>query len=129
ALPVVNPGSYGPVCVFDPNINLVGTPAGGVWTVVGVVNGNQFDPNAGTHTIHYTVTNSNGCSATANTTITVNPCLMAPEMRWVLLQAGETHGACVSQSNCNTNTICFGMQYTPGPTFSGLMTSYTTGYL
>jgi hypothetical protein len=133
ALPVVTPGSYGPACTNDPNIILAGLPVGGVWTGIGVVNTNQFDPNAGTQTIHYTYTNANGCTVTANTTITVNACLMAPEIRWVLLQAGQITDPppmggpiCTSTSNCPTS-ICFGMQYTPSIT--GTMTSYTTGYL
>jgi hypothetical protein len=123
ALPNPSTGSYPAACTNDPNINLVGTPAGGIWSGTGVVNGNQFDPNAGTQTVHYTVTDNNGCSNSASTVIMVNECLMAPEMRWVLLQNGAVNNACVSTSSC-PSSICFGLQYTPSIT--GTMTSYTT---
>ncbi len=118
-------GTYGPVCVMDPNVQLMGMPPGGTWTGLGVVPGNMFDPNAGTQTLTYTL--SNGCVSSDQTTITVNPCLMPPEMRWVLLDnMGESHGTCVSQTDCYNNIICFGLQYTPNVT--GTMSSYTTGW-
>jgi hypothetical protein len=122
---MANAGNYGPVCVMDPNVQLNGTPAGGYWTGLGIVNGNQFDPNAGTQTLTYHF--DNGCASTSQTTITVNPCLMPPEMRWVLLNdMGQQNGTCTSQTNCLNNIICFGLQYTPNVT--GTMSSYTTGF-
>jgi len=123
----VTAGNYGPVCVMDPNVQLNGTPPGGYWTGFGIVNNTQFDPNAGTQTLTYHL--DIGCgAATDQTTITVNPCLMPPEMRWVLLGvAGGQNGTCTSQTNCLNNIICFGLQYTPNLT--GTMTSYTTGWL
>ncbi|HJW29867.1 MAG TPA: hypothetical protein VJ508_11580, partial [Saprospiraceae bacterium] len=51
----------------------------------------------------------------------------SPEMRWVYLPAGAMIGSCTSATNCQTGTICFGLQYTPG--LSGTLTSYTTGFL
>ena len=73
-LPVVTCGSYGPVCVSDPDVVLGGSPVGGTWTGTGVT-GNMFDPNAGTQTLTYTYTDGNGCTNSCMTTITVvNTC-------------------------------------------------------
>ncbi len=68
--PVVNAGTYGPVCMDAPDITLAGTPAGGTFTGTGV-SGNLFDPSVGTQTITYTYTNGAGCTNTASATITV----------------------------------------------------------
>ncbi|MFN5909891.1 MAG: gliding motility-associated C-terminal domain-containing protein [Bacteroidota bacterium] len=65
-------GTYSPVCIDGANVVLTGTPPGGVFSGTGVT-GNSFDPSAGTQTITYDYTDANGCSGTANTTITVNP--------------------------------------------------------
>ena len=75
-VPVITP--VGPFCVTDPCVNLVASPAGGVWTGTGVVNG-QFCPQVagpGAATITYTYTNS-GCSftATSNTGVAPQPTL------------------------------------------------------
>ncbi|MEN0048816.1 MAG: T9SS type A sorting domain-containing protein [Bacteroidota bacterium] len=48
-------------------------------------------------------------------------------MKWVLLQELETRNNCVSESNCNQKTVCYGLEYTPNMT--GTITSYTTGFL
>jgi predicted outer membrane repeat protein len=48
-----------------------------------------------------------------------------PTMRWVLLPGG-TSGTCVSNTDCCTNTYCYGLEYTPGST--GDLTSYTTAF-
>ena len=71
-LPVVSAGTYGPVCIDAADITLAGTPAGGTFSGTGVT-GNLFDPSAGTQTITYSYTDLNGCSASATTSITVNP--------------------------------------------------------
>jgi hypothetical protein len=121
-----NAGSYGPVCTNDPDIVLMGTPSGGVWSGVGVT-GNTFNPNAGTQTLTYTVTDVNGCSDSDQTTITVNPCITAPEMRWILLEEDVQNGSCISTSDCDDDVICYALQYTPNMT--GTLTSYTTGFI
>lgn len=66
--------AIGPFCVTDPCVPLVGTPAGGIWTGPGVVNG-QFCPQVagpGASTITYTYSNG-GCTFTATTNTGVSP--------------------------------------------------------
>jgi len=80
----VNPGPTvsitpaGPFCIDDDATNLVGSPAGGMWSGMGITDGTsgQFDPavaTAGTHTITYTFTDANGCSGNNTIDIVVNP--------------------------------------------------------
>jgi hypothetical protein len=71
-LPLVTCGSYGPVCEDAADITLGGSPAGGTWSGAGV-SGNSFDPSVGTQTLTYSYTDGNGCTASCQTTITVNP--------------------------------------------------------
>jgi photosystem II stability/assembly factor-like uncharacterized protein/PKD repeat protein len=64
--PVITPQVNIPnlICSTDPPLNLSGTPAGGIFTGNGVVNGNSFDPavaGTGSNAITYTVTGPNGC--------------------------------------------------------------------
>lgn len=71
----INP--VGPYCTNDPAINLTAATAGGTWSGNGITNATlgTFDPSvagAGTHTITYTITDVNGCTSSATTTITVN---------------------------------------------------------
>ena len=121
----VEAGSYGPVCTNDPDITLTGNPTGGQWSGIGVT-GNTFNPNAGTQTLTYEVTDQNGCFASDQTTVTVNPCITAPEMRWILLEETEQNGTCISISDCDDDVICYALQYTPNMT--GTLTSYTTAF-
>jgi PKD repeat protein len=76
SLPVIVPGTYGPTCVTKGNITLGGTPAGGNWSGDGI-SGNIFNPAAaglGDHVLIYKYTNnSNMCSVSNTTTITVLP--------------------------------------------------------
>ncbi|MEO8067510.1 MAG: T9SS type A sorting domain-containing protein [Flavobacteriales bacterium] len=74
ALPVLSCGSYGPVCVTDPDVLLAGSPSGGTWSGTGVT-GSNFDPSAGTQLLTYTYTDGNSCTNSCQTTITVvNTC-------------------------------------------------------
>ncbi len=50
----------------------------------------------------------------------------SPELRFIYLPPGATSGSCVSGTDCESGTICFALEYTPG--VSGTMTSYTTGF-
>jgi hypothetical protein len=61
-------------CSSDASVNMIGTPAGGVFSGIGV-SGNTFDPKSagsGSHTISYQYTDLNGCSAIATTQTLVN---------------------------------------------------------
>jgi hypothetical protein len=74
-------------------VALTGTPAGGVFTVDGVVT-TLFEPSViGTHTITYTYTNSGGCSNTATVTTEVTDCCK--------YKIGDMTGICGA-----TNTLC-----------------------
>lgn len=72
------------ICLSDTLIALSGTPAGGVWSGVGV-SGNTFIPintSVGTYTLTYTYTNAGGCTSSATTSARVESC---PE-RMILLR-------------------------------------------
>jgi hypothetical protein len=76
-LPIVNTGSYGPVCIDASPVSLSGTPSGGTWSGTGVT-GSTFNiqtAGVGVHQVIYTYTDVNGCSASDTTSITVNVCL------------------------------------------------------
>jgi len=47
-------------------------------------------------------------------------------MGWVLLSEGYGTGSCVSMTDCDTDILCYGLQYTAE--VSGVLTSYTTGF-
>src|SRR5690606_22250651 len=81
-LPTVTFGCLGQVCTYNPAFTLSGgSPAGGIYTGTGVSSGN-FDPSvsgAGSFPITYSYTDGNGCSATAQSEIVVDPCLSVEE--------------------------------------------------
>ena len=72
--PVVTLGNYNTVCVNTSPFALTGgSPSGGIYSGPGV-SGGIFNPStagAGTHTITYTYTDANGCSAAASSAIIV----------------------------------------------------------
>lgn len=71
ALPVVTfAGSA--VCANVATVTLTATPAGGIFSGIGVT-GNSFATSNGTQLITYSYTDANGCSNTADATVTVNP--------------------------------------------------------
>jgi hypothetical protein len=77
ASPSVTQSTFANVCDDDPMFTLTGgSPAGGTYTGPGVTAGvfNPATAGAGTHTLTYTYTDGNGCSGTANETITVEVC-------------------------------------------------------
>lgn len=75
-LPTVSLGGLQDVCEGEAAFALYGgIPSGGNYSGVGITN-NTFDPiiaGIGSHTITYTYTNSNNCSNSASTVLTVNP--------------------------------------------------------
>jgi hypothetical protein len=76
--PVVSAGEYSPspLCVAGSDVTLnLGSPAGGTYAGIGVsgsIGAQVFDPSVGTRTLTYTYADANGCSNTAQTTISVN---------------------------------------------------------
>ncbi|MCO6464232.1 MAG: HYR domain-containing protein [Saprospiraceae bacterium] len=82
--PVVDAGTYGPVCENGTPVSLGGTPAGGVWTGTGVsgdqIAGYTFDPTVagyGSHILTYTYTDIDGCYNSDMTTIVVDSIIAA----------------------------------------------------
>jgi hypothetical protein len=75
ALPSVSAGIYSSVTTLSNAVSLVGNPAGGTFTGTGV-SGNSFSPSiagVGTFTLTYNYTDGNGCSNSAQSSITVTP--------------------------------------------------------
>jgi len=69
----INPVSN--LCINDSQVTLSAHDPGGIWSGPGVT-GNTFNPSLagiGTHTIHYSITNANGCSDNDQIFITVSP--------------------------------------------------------
>ncbi|GAB5417265.1 MAG: hypothetical protein Crog4KO_08750 [Crocinitomicaceae bacterium] len=71
--------AFSPVCNTDAAFALFGgSPAGGSFAGTGITN-NTFDPSAagaGVHTVVYSYTDSNGCTGTAQQSLTVDDCLL-----------------------------------------------------
>ena len=70
-LPTPDAGTYPPVCVNEP-VTLSGSPAGGSFSGTGVTASTFQAATPGTYDIYYTYTDSNGCTATDTSSITVN---------------------------------------------------------
>ena len=84
ANPVLDPIAGASTIYVNTNTTFTNTTAGGVWNStdpaiasVGSSSGLLTGNNAGTTTVHYTYTNSNGCSASVNKSITVYSALTA----------------------------------------------------
>jgi PKD repeat protein len=86
ALPEVTFSAIEDQCINYPPIELTeGSPAGGVYTGLGVVDG-YFNPmiaHLGTHTLTYTYTDENGCPNSAEQTVVVDACTGIPENQGV----------------------------------------------
>jgi hypothetical protein len=66
------------ICNTEPAFAISGTPAGGVFTGFGVVNGNQFSPGIGgpgINVVTYTYTDGTGCSVSASDSLFVFQCI------------------------------------------------------
>jgi hypothetical protein len=68
-VPTIGAGTYPETCLDGADIVLEGTPAGGIFSGIGVT-GNTFDPSVGTQTITYTFTTTDGCTSSDPTNIT-----------------------------------------------------------
>ena len=116
-LPVVDAGPDFSICIDAGIQTLNGTPAGGTWTGTGITNtAGEFTPSVagtGNKTLTYSFTDGNGCTATDNLIITVNPL--------PIVNAGPDTTAC-DQPNS------FQLSYSPtGGTWTG--TNVTSGGL
>jgi gliding motility-associated-like protein len=69
--PVVDAGTYPPVCSDVASITLTGSPLGGTFTGTGVT-GTTFATSAGSQTVTYSFTDANGCFGSTTANITVN---------------------------------------------------------
>ena len=76
-LPLVDAGTDFAICIDAGIQNLSGTPPGGTWSGTGITNPTgEFTPSVagtGNKTLTYSFTDANGCSASDNLIITVNP--------------------------------------------------------
>jgi hypothetical protein len=81
-LPTVTLASFSPVCVYNAPFALSGgAPAGGTYSINGTP-ATTFDPSAGvgTYVITYSYTDANGCSASVNRNLIVDPCTGVEEI-------------------------------------------------
>ncbi|MGB4848140.1 MAG: hypothetical protein WBP41_09500, partial [Saprospiraceae bacterium] len=95
------------------------TPASPTTTITGITVGNNA-------VVRWTVTNST-CNAFDDVTLINNSCAFTSNMSWVFLPPTGNTGTCVNKTNCCTDTLCYGLQYTPANT--GTLEDYTTGFL
>jgi hypothetical protein len=110
----VDAGTYGPLCSTQSPIALSGLPGGGIFSGVGVSAG-LFNPAAGTQTIIYTITDTDGCLISDQTTIQVNntpltlscpsavPALTANSSCQAIL--GDYSGLATGAGGCNGSTL------------------------
>jgi hypothetical protein len=106
ATPDVTLAPFGNVCTNTESLVLTGgMPEGGVYTGSGVTDGvfNPSDLSEGEYEITYTVTNENGCSASATQTIEVGlaPCL---DISHTDACFGETNGSITVDVTCGDVT-------------------------
>ena len=76
ALPVIDAGSYAPICINQGLITLMGSPTGGEWSGPGV-QADQFSPitaGVGSHTVVYSYTAVTGCFNSDEVIIEVREC-------------------------------------------------------
>ena len=88
---------FGSVCSTDGSFSMNGSPSGGTYSGPGI-NGNTFTPSVagvGTHTITYSYTDNNGCSASDFVTILVDNCvsLLPNELQALMLYPNPNKGS------------------------------------
>ncbi len=109
--PNVTFGTVPTLCSTDGPFTLTqGNPAGGNYTGTGVT-GNQFNPatsGVGSTIVTYNYTNGNGCSGTAQTTVTVDACASVGENELNLISVypnPSTGLVTIHSGDVNLNTI------------------------
>lgn len=109
--PSVNFGSVPMLCVNDGIYTLTqGTPAGGTYSGT-AVSGNQFNPataGVGSTTVTYNYTNGNGCSGSAQTTVTVDGCasISENELNFITVYPNPSSGAfTISSGEVSMNSV------------------------
>ena len=114
ASPTASLSAFSPICLQDGAITLSGgAPQNGVYSGNGVT-GNQFNPTvsgAGTITIDYTYTASNGCSDNATNTITVNDCAGIDEIASInaLIAPNPASDELTITINSDLNNVVYSM--------------------
>jgi hypothetical protein len=114
ASPTASLSAFSPICLQDGAITLSGgAPQNGVYSGTGVT-GNQFNPTvsgAGTITIDYTYTASNGCSDNATNTITVNDCAGIDEIASInaLISPNPASDELTITINSELNNVVYSM--------------------
>ncbi|TSJ45012.1 M43 family zinc metalloprotease [Fluviicola chungangensis] len=109
--PTVSFGSVPMLCVTDGPYTLIqGSPAGGTYSGSGV-SGNQFNPatvGISSTTVTYNYTNGNGCSGSAQTTVTVDGCasIAENELDFITVYPNPSTGSfTISSGVVNLNSI------------------------
>lgn len=128
ANPAVSAGSYSPTCITSPDVTLVGSPAGGNFSGVGVL-GNIFSPLSGTQTVTYNYTDANGCSGSATATISVslNPVVDAGNYNPVCIDAADVPLAGTPAGGTFSGNGVSGSSFDPSQGTQTITYSYTDG--
>jgi hypothetical protein len=125
ALPVVDAGSYAPICINQGLVTLMGSPVGGEWSGPGV-QADQFSPIAagvGSHTVVYSYTAVTGCFNSDEAIIEVREC-EEPSLRSYTQQLADTllpgkvivQGVDPKETSRTTSTIALVKQKILAPT-------------
>jgi Secretion system C-terminal sorting domain len=98
------------LCLSDANATLAGSPTPGTWSGPGVT-GNSFNPataGAGTHSVIYTYTDSNGCTNSDTLVMTVDVCTGITEENnssFTIFPNPATNNITVTWENAEVKTL------------------------
>ncbi|HJW30112.1 MAG TPA: hypothetical protein VJ508_12810, partial [Saprospiraceae bacterium] len=134
SLPSVTCRPNASVCITEAPFVITGSiPPGGTYSGDGVTGGTTFNPalaGLGPHTITYTVNGENGCTNQCSFVFNVTNCPGTPIIEIIPIDPctmGGQYGSCNYEGSCCDNILCYAIRYTPG--YSGMLSSYTTGFL